>query len=151
MALSQSKRAVQGRFSTNGKSREEVATKATGAHIPWATVVVSGRISRCRKCRKGAHLNISRAILLKIHGNIILRSTPSWQTIKPCFVNSSRGTPTATRVTCATMPTALTTFNLPVLRCPVMYHLTKLLKSTMGTKSNNKCLIHPCSPCRHPR
>ena len=151
MALSLSRRAVQGRFSTNGKSREEVATKATGALMPRATAGISGRISRYSKCHKGALLSISRAILLKIHGSIILRSTPSRQTIRPYFVNSSRGTPTATRATCATMPTALTNFNLPVLRCPVMCRLTKLLTFTMGSKPNNKCLIHPCSPCKHPR
>jgi hypothetical protein len=151
MALSLSRRAVQGRFSTNGKSREEVATRATGAHMPRAIAGISGRINRHRQCRKGALLSISRAILLKIHISIILRRTPSWQTIKPYFVNSSRETPTATRAICVTMPTALMTLNLPVLICPVMYRLTKLLTCTMGTKPNNKCLIHPCSPFRHPR
>jgi len=151
MALSLSRRAVQGRFSTNGKSQEEVATKATGAHMPRAIAGISGRINRHRQFRKGALLSISRAILLKIHISIILRSTPSRQTTKPYFVNSSRETPTATRATCVTMHTALMTSNLPVLICPVMYRLTKLLTCTMGTNLNNKCLIHPCSPCKHPR
>ena len=151
MALNLSRRGVKGRFSTNGKSREVVATKATGALMARAIAGISGRISRHSQCRKGALLSISRAILLKIHGSIILQSTPSRQTIRPYFVNSLKETPTATRATCVTMPTALTTFNLPVLRCPVMCRLTKLLTFTMGTKPNNKCLIHPCTPCRHPR
>lgn len=128
-----------------------VATKATGALMPRAIAGVSGRISRHIQCRKGDLPSISRAILLKIHVSIILRSTPSWQIIRPYFVNSLRGTPTATRATCVDMPTALTTFNLPVLRFPVMCRLTKLLTCTMGTKPNNKCLIPPCSPCRHPK
>jgi hypothetical protein len=151
MALSPSRRGIKGRLSTNGKSREEVATKAMGAHTARATAVISGRISRHIPYLKGALLSISKATLNKMQGSIILRSTATRQTIRLYFVNSSRETPTATRATCVTMPMALTIFNLPVLRCLVTCPLTKFLTYTTDTKLNNKFLTHPCSPCRHPR
>ena len=151
MALSPSRRGIKGRLSTNGKSREEVATKAMGAHTARATAVISGRISRLIPYLKGAHLSISKATLNKMQGSIILRSTPTRQTIRPYFVNSSRDTPTATRVTCVTGPMGLTTFSHPVLRSLVTCPLTKLLTYRTDTKSNNKFLTHPCSRCRHLR
>jgi hypothetical protein len=63
MALNLSRREVKGRVSTNGKSREEVASKAMGGHTARATVLISGRISRHIPYRKGAHLSISKATL----------------------------------------------------------------------------------------
>ena len=150
MAHSQSRRlGVKGGFSTNGKS-QEMATKETGAHMARSTEI-SGRISRYLPCRKGVLLSISKATLLKTLDSIILRGTPSRQTIRPYFVNSSRETPSATRATYATMLTVLRTFNLPVLRCPAMCLLIKVLTCTMGTNHNNQFLINPCSPCRPPR
>lgn len=149
MAHSLSRKWVKGRFSTNGKSRE-VAIKATAAHMA-RTTEISGRISRHLPCHKGALLSISKVTLLKIQGSIILLGTPSRQTIRLYFVNSSREILSATRVTFATMLTVLTTFSLQVLRCRAMCRLTKLLSCTMGTYPNNKFLTHPCSLCRHPR
>ena len=151
MALSPSRRGVKGRLSTNGKSQEEVATKATEAHTAMETAGISGRISRHIRYRKGALLSISKPTLLKIQGSIILRSTVTSQIIRPYFVNSSRGTPTATRATCVTMPMGLTNFSSQALRSLMTCPLTKLLTCTMGTKPNNKFLTHPCSPCRHLR
>lgn len=151
MALSPSRRGFKARLSTKGKSQEEVDTKATEAYTARATAVISGRISRHIRYRKGALLSISKATLLKIQGSIILRGTPASQIIRPYFVNSSRETPTATRATCVTMPMGLTNFSSPVLNSLVTCTLTKLLTCTMGSKPNNKCLTHPCSPCRHLR
>ena len=116
MALSLSRGGeVKRGFSTNGKSREEeVATRAAGARMARAIAGISGRINRYLPRHKEDHLNISKAIMVKIRPSIILRSTPFRQTIRPFFVNSLRETLTATRATYVAGPTVLTTFNHPV-------------------------------------